>query len=75
MINKTRHERAFLAAVASALLFCLPFTTIADPPDGYYDSVEATNATTLRTTLHEVIPHKTICFRSGGKTCIYLATG
>ena len=38
-----------------ALLLCLPLITLADPPPGYYDSVSATNAATLRTTLHAVI--------------------
>ena len=55
MINRTTHERAFLTSVSSALLLCLPFAAQADPPDGYYDSVETTDAATLRATLHEVI--------------------
>ncbi|MCZ6653220.1 MAG: endonuclease, partial [Planctomycetota bacterium] len=36
-------------------LLCLPLTTLADPPPGYYDSIDAINSTTLRTTLHAVI--------------------
>ena len=36
------------------LLWCLPLA-LADPPSGYYDSVDATNSTSLRTTLHAVI--------------------
>ena len=55
MISKTAHKRAFLAAVSSALLLSLPSTAPADPPNGYYDSVETTDAATLRVTLHEVI--------------------
>ena len=31
----------------------------ADPPAGYYDSVDATDATTLRATLHDVIDDHT----------------
>ena len=34
-------------------------TAPADPPDGYYDSVETTDAATLRATLHEVIDDHT----------------
>ena len=66
MISKTAHKRAFLTAVSSALLLCLPSTTIADPPNGYYDSVETTDAATLRATLHEVIDdHTQIRYRIG----------
>ena len=41
-------------AAAVILLWCLPLA-LADPPDGYYDSVDATDANTLRSTLHAVI--------------------
>ena len=46
-------------AAAATLLLCLPVVGFADPPPGYYDSVNATDATTLRTTLHEVIDDHT----------------
>ena len=41
------------------MVFCLSSHTLADPPDCYHDTVNATNSTTLRTTLHEVIDHHT----------------
>ncbi len=37
------------------LLLCLPLIALAEPPDGYYDSVDPSNSTALRTTLHAVI--------------------
>ena len=49
-MNPTTHK----IAASVALLWCLP-PAFADPPDGYYDSVDATNSTTLRTSLHAVI--------------------
>lgn len=55
MIKEIMHEKTFLIAVSSALLLCVPFSAPADPPDGYYDSVETTDAATLRATLHEII--------------------
>ena len=51
MMNPTTHR----IAASVALLLCLPFVALADPPDGYYDVIDATNSTTLRTTLHTVI--------------------
>ncbi len=54
----TRH-----AAIASATLFiCFLFTApplLAQPPAGYYDTVDATNGTALRATLHDVIDDHT----------------
>ena len=50
-MNPTTHR----IAASVALLLCLPFVALADPPDGYYDVIDATNSTTLRTTLHTVI--------------------
>lgn len=55
MNSEIVHERVFSTATSVTLLFCLPLTTLADPPPGYYDSVDATNAATLRTTLHGAI--------------------
>ena len=41
-------------------------TALADPPPGYYATVDATNATTLRTTLHAVIDdHQRFPYTSG----------
>ena len=40
---------------ALALLALLPGLALSDPPPGYYDSVDASSAAALRTTLHEVI--------------------
>ena len=50
MMTPTTHRIA-----ASVALLCVSCATLAAPPDGYYDSVDATNSTTLRTTLHAVI--------------------
>ena len=36
-------------------VFRLSAHVLAHPPPGYYDSVDATNAATLRATLHEII--------------------
>ncbi len=44
---------------AVALLLCVASATLADPPPGYYDSVDSTDSTTLRTTLHAVIDDHT----------------
>ncbi len=54
MTNPTTHR----IAASVTLLWCLPLA-FADPPSGYYDSVDATNATALRLTLHEVIDDHT----------------
>ena len=63
MRNPTRHR----IAASVTLLWCLPLTTLADPPPGYYDSVDTTNAATLRATLHEVIDdHQRFPYTSGG---------
>ncbi len=51
MMNPTTHR----IAASITLLLCLPFVSFADPPPDYYDSVDATDAATLRTTLHAVI--------------------
>ena len=49
-----------------AWLLGLPLATLADPPDDYYDAVNATNATTLRTTLHAVIDdHERFVYTNG----------
>ncbi len=40
-------------------LCCLARLAAADPPPGYYDSVDTTNAATLRATLHAVIDDHT----------------
>ena len=51
MMNPTTHRIAAFVA----LLLCVSSATLADPPPGYYATVDATNSTTLRTTLHAVI--------------------
>ncbi len=44
----------------------LPLAAPADPPDGYYDSVDSTDSVVLRTTLHEVIDdHQRFPYTSG----------
>ena len=53
-MNPTTHR----IAASVTLLLCVSSTTPADPP-AYYDSVDATNSTTLRTTLHAVIDDHT----------------
>ena len=55
MINPATHRGAFPVAAFVTLLLCLPLVSFADPPPGYYDSIDATNSTTLRTTLHAAI--------------------
>ncbi len=62
MMNPTRHR----IAASVALLLCLPLTTLADPPPDYYDTVDASSAATLRTTLHAVIDdHQRFPYTSG----------
>ncbi|MCZ6654090.1 MAG: endonuclease [Planctomycetota bacterium] len=51
MMNPTTHR----IAAPVALLLCISSATLADPPPDYYDSVDASNSTTLRVTLHEAI--------------------
>ena len=41
--------------ISLAAVVCLSGHALADPPDGYYDSVDASDATFLRNTLHAVI--------------------
>lgn len=61
MMNPTTHR----IAASITLLWCLPLA-LADPPPGYYDSVDAINSTTLRTTLHAVIDdHQRFPYTSG----------
>ena len=55
----TTRKQAFPTAASVALLLCISSATLANPPPGYYDSVDATNSTTLRTTLHAVIDDHT----------------
>lgn len=47
-----------LTPCLSIVLTCVT-SALADPPPGYYDTVDATNATTLRATLHPVIDDHT----------------
>ena len=55
MMNPTMRKQAFPIASSITLLVCLPLIALADSPPGYYNSVDTTDSTTLRTTLHEVI--------------------
>ena len=51
---------AFAVAILAVVL--VAFTSVgakADPPPGYYDTVDATNATTLRATVHTVVEDHT----------------
>ncbi len=57
---KTRITAVTFLALASTAV------TFADPPEGYYDNVDATDATALRLTLHEVIDdHQRFPYTSG----------
>ncbi|MGD2110006.1 MAG: endonuclease, partial [Phycisphaerae bacterium] len=52
----TRPYRTGAALILTVPVFGLLCTAaLADPPPGYYDTVDDTDATTLRSTLHEVI--------------------
>ena len=64
-------QRATPTAASVALLLCVSCATLADPPPQYYDSVNATNSATLRTTLHAVIAdHQWFPYTSGSTdTC------
>ena len=62
-MTPTRHR----IAACVTLLWCLPLA-LADPPAGYYDSVDATNSTTLRVTLHAVIDDHTEFPYTSGST-------
>lgn len=50
------------------LLLCLPLIALADPPPGYYGTVDTTDSTTLRTTLHAVIDDHTRFPYTSGST-------
>ena len=55
-----------VACTALSVIVCVSGHALADPPDGYYGTVDATNSTTLRTTLHEVIDdHERFPYTSG----------
>jgi len=57
------------ARITAVTILVLTSTTgvLGDPPDGYYNSVDATNSTTLRLTLHAVIDdHTRFPYTSGG---------
>ena len=53
------NRRPLLPIVTACLLAFSTAALRADPPDGYYDPIDATNSTTLRTTLHAVIDDHT----------------
>ena len=50
--HRTRQRTALIALLGGVGPV---LTALADPPDGYYATVDATNSTTLRGTLHAVI--------------------
>ena len=53
--------------VSFLLILLLPLAALADPPPGYYDTVDASTPGTLRATLHEVIDdHQRFPYSSGG---------
>ena len=61
MLFTNRHLGVLGLAVAFAAS-----TALADPPVGYYDAIDATDAVTLRDTLHEVIDdHQRFPYTSG----------
>ncbi len=53
-MNPTPHRIA-----ASVTLLCCLSLALADPPPGYYGSVDATNSAALRATLHAIIDDHT----------------
>lgn len=55
-------------ALAVALVFMAGSAAWADPPPGYYDSVDDSDAATLRATLHEVIDDHTRFPYTSGST-------
>ena len=57
MVLGNRHL-SVLVGQALALAFAAS-SALASPPDGFYDSVDTTDAATLRTTLHELIDDHT----------------
>jgi endonuclease I len=64
MVNKTRATRSFIVHCALTVgIACCGLSIVsvasADPPPGYYGTVDPTNSTTLRATLHEVVDDHT----------------
>lgn len=59
--------RLYIACFSIAVLSLSSHLAVADPPAGYYDTVDATNSATMRATLHDVIDdHTRIPYTSGG---------
>ncbi len=54
----TRHDAIASAILFASFLLAAP-ALLAQPPAGYYDTVDATNGATLRATLHDVIDDHT----------------
>ncbi len=55
-----QQARSYRALLSSLVLFVVVAAALpAQPPAGYYDTVDTTDPTTLRTTLHEVIDDHT----------------
>ena len=55
-------------ALALFAILCLSGYALADPPSGYYNSVDAANSTALRTTLHAAIDDHTRFPYTSGNT-------
>ncbi len=58
-MNGSRQGRCGAAVALLAGLVLLSTASFAAPPPGYYDTVDTTDPTTLRTTLHDVIDDHT----------------
>ena len=57
--NRLPRSLVYFAALALIGVLSVVIPVTAQPPAGYYDSVDDTNASTLRVTLHEVIDDHT----------------
>ncbi len=61
-----RPHRIWIVLILLSGWLGLPLAAPADPPDGYYDSVDSTDPVALRTTLHQVIDdHQRFPYTSG----------
>lgn len=54
-----RAHRIWIVLILLSGCLGLPLAAPADPPNGYYDSVDSTDPVALRTTLHQVIDDHT----------------
>ena len=59
MLSRALGRRPAVCTVAVTLLLLVATAASAQPPAGYYDSVDTNNSTTLRNTLHSVVDDHT----------------